>query len=215
MEPFYFHHPTTISISGPSNSGKTSLVIDIINNKEELFDPIPIDIYIFFSEEQPLYNKIKYPIKLIHGIPDQNICKKIVVPSLFIIDDNMEKIDQVISNIFTKYAHHKNLSVILIMQNYYNKNEFQRTININTTYNIFMKNPRNKLAVMQLAKEAFPGNTKYVMESYVDATIDPFSYLVIDLRQETSDDLRLITNIIPQKNKYQTFYVPIKDCEIK
>ncbi len=47
MEPFYFHHPTSISISGPSNSGKTSLVVDIINQKNELFNPVPLDIYFF------------------------------------------------------------------------------------------------------------------------------------------------------------------------
>ncbi len=209
MEPFHFRHPTTISISGPTNSGKTSLVVDIINNKNELFNPTPTDIYFFYSEKQPLYSKLKYPIKFFKGIPDENICNKISTPSLFIIDDNMEKIDNVSSKIFTKYAHHRDISVILILQNYYNKGPHQRTINVNTTYNIFMKNPRNRLSVMQIAKESFPGKLNYVLESYQDATRDPYSYFIFDLHQKTDDDMRLVTNIIQSKGDKQTFYLPI------
>ncbi len=209
MEPFYFHHPTSISISGPSNSGKTSLVIDIINHKNELFNPVPLDIYFFYSETQSLYKKIKYPVNFLNSLPNKEMIKQISVPSLFIIDDNMENIDQLISDIFTKYSHHNNISVILILQNYYNKNIHQRTININTVYNIFMKNPRNKLSILQLAKEIFPGKLKYVVESFEDATKEPYSYLIFDVRQETPDDMRLVTNIIPSNNKYQTYYLPI------
>ena len=72
-----------------------------------------------------------------------------------------------------------------------------------------MKNPRNRLSVMQIAKESFPGKLNYVLESYQDATKNPYSYFIFDLHQKTNDDMRLVTNIIPSKDDMQTFYLPI------
>ena len=42
----------------------------------------------------------------------------------------------------------------------------------------------------------FPGQTKYFIESYNDATSKPFGYLLIDYKPETPDFLRLRTDIL-------------------
>ena len=52
-----------------------------------------------------------------------------------------------------------------------------------------------------LAKQIYPGKVKYVQESYKDATLIPHGYLLIDLRQDTPDQLRLRISIFPSEHQ--------------
>ena len=45
-------------------------------------------------------------------------------------------------------------------------------------------------------------------EAYKDATREPYSYLLLDLRPEQNEDLRLRTNVFPGETHY--VYVPKK-----
>ncbi len=206
---FFFNHPCTCSISGPSGSGKTFLTVKILNNLDNIFYPTPNNVVYFYSQWQPAYNDIVPKPQFIKGLPGVECIEKITQPTLFVIDDAMSKLDQAVTDIFLMYSHHKNLSVILLLQNYYNKNKHLRDINTNTNYVIFMKNPRNKLAVSHIAKESFPNQYKYVIESYLNATREPHGYLLFNFNQQADGDLRLFTNIVPDKNTYQIAYVPL------
>ena len=206
---FYFHHPCTCSISGPSGSGKTFLTVKILNNLEKIFNPTPGNIIYYYSQWQPAYNDISPKPQFIKGLPTVQAIEKINQPTLIVIDDAMSKLDQAVSDIFLMYSHHRNLSVILLLQNYYNKNKHLRDINTNTNYVIFMKNPRNKLAVSHIAKESFPNQYQYVMESYLDATREPHGYLLFNFNQQADEDLRLFMNIVPDKSSYQIAYLPV------
>ena len=207
MLPFVFHHPCTCSISGPSGSGKTSLTIKILNNLNRIYDPPPRDVVYCYSQWQDEYSTITPQPHFVKGLPGTDAIDGIVKPTLFIIDDAMSKLDQTVCDIFLMYSHHKNLSIILLLQNYHNKNKHMHDINTNTSYVIFMKNPRNKLAVSHLAKESFPSQYKYVMESFSDATKSPYGYLLFNFSQEAEDRMRLLTNIIPLEGDYQITYI--------
>ena len=210
ITPFYFHHPSTCSISGPSGSGKTWLTVNILNNIEWIYSPSPSRVVYFYSQWQDAYSDIHPQPIFIQGLPGVEDIENISEPTLFIIDDGMSKLDQSVCDIFLMYSHHRNLSIILLLQNFHNKNKHMCDINTNTNYVIFMKNPRNKLAISHLVKESFPGQHKYVMESFHDATKEPFSYLLFNFRQDTDDRLRLVSNIIPPPGSFQYVYLPIK-----
>ena len=47
-----------------------------------------------------------------------------------------------VSNLLTKFAHHKNLSVIFIVQNLFPKGKYARDVSLNAHYIISFKNPR-------------------------------------------------------------------------
>ncbi len=206
--PFSFHHPCTCSISGPSGSGKTSLTMKILNNLHRIFTPPPTRVIYYYNQWQDDYNNIRPQPRFVKGLPGMDSIEAISQPTLFVIDDSMSQLDQTICNIFLMYSHHRNLSVILLLQNYYSKNKYMRDINTNTNYVIFMKNPRNKLAVSHLAKESFPSQYKYVMDSYYDATREPFGYLLFNFNQEAEDSMRLLTNISPEEGAFQITYIP-------
>ncbi|GFO22441.1 hypothetical protein PoB_004894600 [Plakobranchus ocellatus] len=58
--------------------------------------------------------------------------------------------------------------------------------------------------ISYLARQACPGNSKYVEEAYKDATHVPHGYLLLDLKQCTPDNLRLRTTIRPNENDSRT-----------
>ena len=51
----------------------------------------------------------------------------------------------------------------------------------------------------------YPGNAKFLIEAFGDATSKPYGYLLIDLKPDTEERLRIRTNIF--KDERQIVYV--------
>ena len=51
------------------------------------------------------------------------------------------------------------------------------------------------------------GRGAFVQEAFADATASPYGYLLIDLKQNTPDDMRLRTSVLPD-DAHQWVYVP-------
>jgi len=81
-----------------------------------------------------------------------------------------------------------------------------RTISLNAQYIILFKNPHDSSQFIHLAKQLYPHNSRFAHEVYVDATKRPYGYILLDLRSDQDDDLRLRTNIFP--GECQIVYVP-------
>ena len=103
--------------------------------------------------------------------------------------------NQDVCDIFTEGAHHRNLSVICLMQNIFNKGKESRTISLNSQYLVLFKNPRDQLQISILARQMYPGKTKTFLDAYNRAIEKPFCYLVVDLKQTTLESDRLHTDI--------------------
>ena len=85
-----------------------------------------------------------------------------------------------LSNLFTKRAHHKNLTVLYLVQNVYNKSKSQRTVSLNTHYNVVFRNERDASQFRSLAYQMHPGDARWLLAAFNDATKEPFGYLVLD-----------------------------------
>jgi len=140
-------------------------------------------------------------VKFFNGIPDMSNFE-IQPNSLLILDDLMTETNADVSKIFTKFSHHKSLSVIFIVQNLFPKGRYTRDISLNAHYIIAFKNPRDKLQIQYLARQVMPHHSKGVVEVFEKATIKPHSYLLFDLTQQTHDALRLRTNIFPDETMH-------------
>ena len=208
MDP-QWKHPFTAVIAGPSGSGKTVFVKTFLNFIKNMMAPTPEEIVWCYGEWQESYDdlyKLQNNIHFVEGIPDTIDDWKSDKRRLIIIDDLMSETDNKITKLFTKGSHHRNISVMYIIQNIFFQNKEQRTISLNSHYIVVFKNPRDASQITHLAKQMYPGKLKYVQEAYKDATSKPHGYLLIDLRQDTPDHLRLRTDIFPS-DQYQVVYV--------
>lgn len=117
--------------------------------------------------------------------------------NLWILDDNIFLTNEkILSELFTNISHHKNITVILLLQNLYPKGTYSRDISINTTYIVLMKNPRETSQVKRLSHQR--DGTDFIFDSYIYETEDnPYKYLLVDYDQETPNKIRVRTNIFP------------------
>ena len=196
-------HPFTCVIAGPTGSGKTHFARNFLNDISSMMNPAPQDIFWFYGAYQPIFREFRN-VSFIEGIPSTEDWKD-DRRRLVIVDDLMAECDGRITSLFTKGSHHKNISVIFIVQNLFSKNKEQRTISLNSHYIVIFKNPRDASQINVLARQMFPGKSRYMVEAYKDATQGPYGYLLVDLRQETPDRLRLRTNIFP--SEIQVVYI--------
>ena len=127
-------------------------------------------------------------------------------PTLLIVDDLMIETNEEIANMFTKGSHHRNASVVFLVQNLFHKNKHVRTISLNSHYMVLFKNPRDASQFASLVRQMYPNKSAFAVEAYKDATREPYSYLLVNLHREQDEELRLWTNIFPRETQY--VYVP-------
>ena len=179
-----------------------------------MIEPWPNNIIWIYSEWQSIYQKL---VCMMDGIKFQ----KGKSPELFshidpmkrnllVIDDQMADLADYreMMDLFTKGSHHRNLSVIFIVQNLFQKGIVMRTLSLNTQYYIIFKSPRDKSQIRSLSSQMYPGLGNFLVESFEDATRDSYGYLLIDLRPETPEDFRVRTQIFP--NEVPQVYTPSK-----
>ena len=92
-----------------------------------------------------------------------------------------------------------------LVQNVYNKTRNQRTVSLNTHYIVVFRNERDASQFRALAYHIHPIDTKWLLDAFEDATKEPFGYLIHDNHPTSSRDMRVITNILP--NKKLTVYI--------
>jgi hypothetical protein len=198
-------HPFTMVISGPTSCGKTSLVSYILQHVQHLIDPPPQRIVWLYKRWQPLYDLIQRMVKpsveFIQGIPPGLEHDEFFNPgvrNLIVLDDLMSTAtkDSRITDLFTEGSHHRNLSILCLNQNlYFSKDPTQRR---NSHYIVLFKNPIDKQQIYTLARQMYPGNSEYFTNYFDMATQKPYGYLLVDLKQNTPDSLRLRPNVFQE-----------------
>lgn len=192
-----FEHPCTAVFSGPTGSGKTQLVKNIILSIILLMVPAPLKIIWYYSEYQAqLVAEIGHLVEFREGLPDLDEFTG-EVPTLIIVDDLMAEANSEITKLFTKGSHHRNLSIFFLMQNFFHQGKEIRTITLNAQYIVLFKNPRDTQQVRVLARQMYGKNSGFMEEAYIAATEEPHGYLLIDLKQTTPTHLRLQSKILP------------------
>jgi len=105
----------------------------------------------------------------------------------------------VVADIFTKISHQRNISILHLTQNLFDKN---RKISLNAHYLVLFKNPRDAGQFSILARQLYPSSWKFAIEAYKDATSAPYGYLLIDLKPEQDERCRLRTNVFPGETQF-------------
>ena len=200
-----FSTGSPIMICGPTGSGKTFFVFQLLKNK--MFTQKVSKILYCYGFYQDFYDTMLMPLDNIifhEGIPNFDEINQLNDGefNIIILDDLMEKIIKNIDtqNLFTKYCHHYNITTIFLTQNIFAQGPCSRNINLNTHILILFANKRDESQMHTLGKQLFPGNKKAFIEAFEDATNDRFGYLVVDCDPSSPIEFKLRTNIFPGEN---------------
>lgn len=112
--------------------------------------------------------------------------------TLIIVDDMMENVckrPEILTSLYTRKVHHRNLACVTLLQALYPKN--MRVISLNSTAICLFKQIRNADSVSYLARQIFPMNPRYFMESYENAVSRKYGYLTVELHPNADDRFRL------------------------
>lgn len=200
-----FRHPFNCIMAAPTMGGKTFMIKEILKHKNLLINPLPTNIVYCYKSWQQGYNDIKLidpSIVFYEGIYDVSKFK-FKSNNLVILDDLMQECinDTNILGLFTVGTHHTNTSVFFLTQNIFAKGKFSRDLSLNANYIICFKNPRDQLQIQVLARQMYGNKSKFLIESFDDATKKPYGYLLLDLKQDTENKNRVQTGILPYQKR--------------
>ena len=223
-----FRHPFTMVVSGSTGSGKTVWVMRLIKHLNALIEnsdgrdrAITSLLYCYgalnenvmeLKSKEELINQKAGDIRIItySGVPNEELIRKEAGTErklLVVLDDFMVSAkSSFLDTLFTLGSHNWGVSVILVTQHLFGKE--LRIARNNSHYIVLLRNPSGALQIRNIAGQLFPGRLSYFMESYADATKQPFSYLLIDMHPKTEDHMRLKASIYPEEGPYTVVYVP-------
>ena len=209
---------SSVLVIGGSGSGKTTWILNVINNLAKVYENPPISVHYFYSVYQSVFTPYEESgsslcpggIHFQSGLPSESDITAItsdgqihmiVLDDMFLIAGN----DENVCRLFTQTSHHSRVNIFLLTQNVFQKSKFITTITRNTTYFVFTKSPQNSYSVMQMAKQIYPGKTKFLTEAYEDIIKEIFGVMVLDLHPKTDPKYRVSSNILDED---PVIYIP-------
>ena len=201
-------HPFTCIVAGPTGCGKSTFVTRMLRHAAAMIDPPPERITWCYGEWKEAYATMDLvDVRFEEGLSSESMFDS-STRNLIVIDDLMAETDERVTTLFTKKSHHRNTSVLYLVQDLFPPHKKEsRTISLNYQYMVVFKNPRDASQMSHLARQMYPGRVKFVQEAFKDATSVPYGYLLVDLKQDTPEDMRLRTAIF-QDDGVQYVYLP-------
>ena len=194
---FVFKHPFSMIVSGPTRSGKTQWVTRLLLEKDKRIEPTPNSIFYCYTHWQKKYeelqNTFSNEIRFHKGLPTSILINQLQ-DAIVVVDDLMDLAmqDKMLMNVFTEGSHHKNISVIYIVQNLYHQGRNSRSINLNAQYLVLFKNPRDILQIQTLARQMYAKNWKEFVQYFEEETSKPYGHVIIDFFPNTPDNERIV-----------------------
>lgn len=171
-------------------------------------EPVNHILYCYGIYQAELFEKMEREmahLELHKGIPSvekihelTNYQQGVIV----VLDDLQHQViqNQDMSLLFTQGTHHLKCTVIYLSQRLFPQGKHSRDIFLNTAYTVAFGNIKNTSQLSHFARQMFPGKSKLMVDAFVDATAEPYSYLVIDTTPQCPPHLRLRTHIFPHED---------------
>lgn len=201
--------PQSIIIAGATKSGKTTFTKRLLLSPDTMFKPQPPEEIMFvYTCWQPAYDEIeahwKNKVTFLQHIPSKAQLESWTSdnkPRLILIDDKQSSLDKSdIADFVCIFCSHRNLSTILLVQNFFYDSKVLRTVALNVQTLVLFKNRRSEQQIKVLATQLSPGNTKFILDAYRKAVnFSNYGYLLVDLDPRSPPEMQFRTNIFPDE----------------
>ena len=198
---FAFQHPFSMLVVGPTQSGKTDFVEQMLENPILHF-PTDKDVQViwFYNQWQPRYEAMRdLGVEFERGLPDWSESLHELNPEIhhiLVFDDLMNQAvnSPILSRLFTQ-GRHRNASVILLMQNMFPKGKYNTDISRNAQYLVLFRSPSDRKQINTIADRIFAENRFKFMQVYSKATSVPYGYVLIDNHPSTAPEDQVVTDV--------------------
>ena len=198
-----FQCPFGCMVVGPSMSGKSYFILNLLRRKKEFFHPCPDRVIYAYGVWQSAFDNVHDIefVKGVEGLSSVNFSPN--VPSILIIDDLMEELsnNKELSVLFTREMHHKNITVFFLVQNLYKQGKSMRDVALNCQVLVLFKSARDSEQIKVLARQT---GMKHLSQAYHEAIKERYGYLVLNLQPIIPDMLRLQSDVL---SKYRKIYL--------
>ena len=201
---FNFCHKLSLLVVGPTQSGKTYFVQQILKHNRIVYEEQKsIRIFWYYNQWQECYEDLKTSlgksIRFERGVPElsENLCE--INPrynNIIILDDlKAEATDSpVVSRLFTQ-GRHRNASVILLLQNMFPKEKYNTDISRNAQYLALFRSPSDRKQIAIIGERMFDKNRVHFINTYCKETEKPFGYLLVDNKPDTPADKQTLADL--------------------
>ena len=203
-----FQAPFTMQVVGGTSSGKSFWTRRLLEHAKEMMHPPPDRIVYAYGEWQEMFREME-GVEFVRGLTEDLVSREnLKGHTCLVIDDLSDEVDEkLIEALFTKISHHRNISLIFLLNNlYYRGLKNMRDISLNTHYLVVFRSARDRDSIATIARQMYAKKYKLLLSAYEDATSEKFGYLLIDSKAATPDEIRLRTKIFPGETT--VCYVP-------
>ena len=188
----------------------------MVENREIMCSSVLECMILLYKESQPAYNDMEQWMN--DGVRKKSFCKFSSIPEsvldmkdilemfpkdlpkIVVFDNFLDEVGMVLKHFFTVLTHHYNCLTIFLCQNLFSAKSELRSLSINSQYMILFNNPRDRSAILHLAKQVFPGNVHQLNNAYMVATeATPYGYLLLDFHQRQNNLVQLRSHIFPDE----------------
>ena len=203
----------------PTRSGKTYYIYYLLRSRNRFIqhsDNVQ-EVCFWYRKWQPIYTQMKREklvSKWFQGVPSASEFDKVVSPyrykggTICIFDDCLDVYDSAdLRDIVSTLARHNNASVFLLMQSLTGENIRSRQVARNIKQIFLFQCPRDKLQFTYLARQMYPGNTKWLTDAYAAVTSKAYTCMIMDFRPECPEFFRVRSHVLPHESPMRS-YVP-------
>lgn len=187
-------------VVGASNCGKSSLVANLIKNRNRCFDVQPKSIQYFCRYKAGVNKSILSEVEIFTKFPEPTDFLNESGGSKWIIIDDYGDLalnSQLISTVF-KTCRHQNINIILLLHTLFSNKREAREISLNSTGIFLLRSCRDILSVKNLSYQLDPFRSDFLTNIYCKYVTRPYQYIFVDLDVRSHPLLRYRTNIFNQ-----------------
>ena len=212
-EELKFKHPFSMLLTGARRTGKTHFTKTLLRKAAEFITP-QIDLVFWFapSRQNDLFDELESyeigkSITFVKDLPSEDLIDFVKAQGtgrkLLIFDDLMEEASRRkdVKNLFTR-GRHEDVSVIFLAQNTFHQGGHFREMSLNTDYFIIFKTVRDGSTIKYLASQM--NARDFLPRAYKHATRDAYSHLLLDMRSDTDERLRVRAKVF---DEYPVVYI--------